>query len=151
MDYPLGYFLTWTTYGTWLPGDDRGWVDGKTHEIHFVPAPDRELSAQTVMSEQPITLVPAQRELVDRTIRDHCRIRAWELHAVNVRTNHVHVVLTADRSPDVVMEQFKAWGTRRLKAGDPRRRKWWTENGSKRYLWTEEALEAAIAYVRDCQ
>ena len=22
---PLAYFLTLTTYGTWLPGDDRGW------------------------------------------------------------------------------------------------------------------------------
>jgi hypothetical protein len=22
---PLAYFPTWTTYGTWLPGDDRGW------------------------------------------------------------------------------------------------------------------------------
>jgi hypothetical protein len=21
---PLAYFLTWTTYGTWLPGDERG-------------------------------------------------------------------------------------------------------------------------------
>jgi hypothetical protein len=23
---PLAYFLTWPTYGTWLPGDERGWV-----------------------------------------------------------------------------------------------------------------------------
>ena len=27
MDEPLAYFLTWTTYGTWLPGDGRGWVE----------------------------------------------------------------------------------------------------------------------------
>jgi hypothetical protein len=26
MDEPLAYFLTWTTYGSWLPGDERGWV-----------------------------------------------------------------------------------------------------------------------------
>jgi hypothetical protein len=25
-DEPLAYFLTWTTYGSWLPGDQRGWV-----------------------------------------------------------------------------------------------------------------------------
>ncbi len=26
----LGYMLTWTTYGTWLQGDERGWVkDGE--------------------------------------------------------------------------------------------------------------------------
>jgi hypothetical protein len=26
MDEPLAYFLTWTAYGSWLPGDERGWV-----------------------------------------------------------------------------------------------------------------------------
>jgi hypothetical protein len=26
MPEALAYFLTWTTYGTWLPGDERGWV-----------------------------------------------------------------------------------------------------------------------------
>jgi hypothetical protein len=26
MNEPLAYYLTWTTYGTWLPGDERGWV-----------------------------------------------------------------------------------------------------------------------------
>ena len=24
---PLAYFLTWPIYGTWLPGDERGWVE----------------------------------------------------------------------------------------------------------------------------
>ena len=27
MDDPLALFLTWTTYGLWLPGDERGWVE----------------------------------------------------------------------------------------------------------------------------
>lgn len=27
MDDPLALFLTWTTYGSWLPGDERGWVE----------------------------------------------------------------------------------------------------------------------------
>jgi len=22
---PIAYLITWTTYGTWLPGDERGW------------------------------------------------------------------------------------------------------------------------------
>ena len=22
---PIAYFITWTTYGTWLPGEERGW------------------------------------------------------------------------------------------------------------------------------
>jgi predicted nucleic acid-binding protein len=26
-DDPLALFLTWTTYGSWLSGDERGWVE----------------------------------------------------------------------------------------------------------------------------
>ena len=25
---PVAYFITWTTCGTWLPGDERGWHKG---------------------------------------------------------------------------------------------------------------------------
>ncbi len=24
MDDPIAYFITWSTYGTWLPGDEAG-------------------------------------------------------------------------------------------------------------------------------
>jgi len=31
MPKTLGYMLTWTTYGSWLQGDERGYVkDGQT-------------------------------------------------------------------------------------------------------------------------
>ncbi len=29
MSEPLAFLLTWTTYGTWLRGDRRGWVEEK--------------------------------------------------------------------------------------------------------------------------
>jgi len=29
----MAYFITWTTYGTWLPGDERCWVDKHTAAI----------------------------------------------------------------------------------------------------------------------
>jgi REP element-mobilizing transposase RayT len=148
---PLGYFLTWTTYGTWLPGDERGWVDGTTHEMHFTPSRRNEERARNAMTEPAVALTPKQRDVVEGTIKDHCRIRGWELRAVNVRTNHVHVVVSLPDDPDKALREFKAWGTRRLKIGDPERRSWWTEGGSKRWLWTEEDLEQAVIYVRDFQ
>jgi hypothetical protein len=43
MDDPIGYFLTWVTYGTWLPGDARGWVEYR-HGWQF-PDPPREIEA----------------------------------------------------------------------------------------------------------
>jgi hypothetical protein len=40
---PLAYFLTWSTYGTWLPGDERGGKKG-TSMISAERAPLAPLS-----------------------------------------------------------------------------------------------------------
>jgi len=37
MDDPLAFFLTWTKYGSWLPGDERGWW--KSPETSWQPIP----------------------------------------------------------------------------------------------------------------
>jgi REP element-mobilizing transposase RayT len=81
-----------------------------------------------------------------------------QLHAVSCRSNHVHVVVTADRKPEDVRNQLKAWCTRKLKElqrsskpNDQVREKWWAEKGSRRYIGDEESLEAVVAYVLDAQ
>ncbi len=155
---PLAYFLTWTTYGAWLPGDERGWVE---RPGRFQPANPRfREAARSLLKDEPCVLDPEQRRLVEDTIARHCRIRGWHLHAVNCRAQHVHVVVTALVHPKIVRDQFKAWCTRRLKelqrvspaeASQPVRVQWWTEGGSQRWLNKEESLEMAILYVRDCQ
>jgi len=78
---------------------------------------------------------------------------------VNCRTNHVHVVLSSAASPKVIREQLKAWCTRRLKELQvamrvpelDRRRNWWAERGSIRWIFQEADLAAAIEYVLDQQ
>ncbi len=155
----LAYFFTWTTYGTWLSGDTRGWVK-KNH--NGIQPPDRWLERQSRarMIEGAVELTTDQRTLVEETIRQHCTVRNWSLRAVNARTNHVHVVVTADREPDVVMNQFKAWCSRLLsdaagltksvatKAG---RRHWFTEGGDKQIVNDETHLRNAIKYVLEEQ
>jgi REP element-mobilizing transposase RayT len=157
MSEPLAYFLTWPTYGTWLPGDERGWVEYR--QGWRLPDPVRKLEAEARMTEDACILDAEQRQVVERTITDHCRIRGWQLHSVNCRTNHLHVIVTADRDPNQVRVQFKAWCTRRLKELEALRRgpaasvreNWWAERGSRRFINDEESLEAAIVYVRDGQ
>src|SRR5262249_16941762 len=144
---PLAYFLTWTTYGTWLPGDERGWVEKRGQ---FRPPNARlEAAARSLLKEEPCVLDPEQRRLVEEIIAKHCAIRGWHLHVVNCRTQHVHVVVTASAPPKIVRDQFKAWCTRRLKElqgsgnADPGqlvRVHWWTEGGSTRSLNDEESL-----------
>jgi hypothetical protein len=113
MPAPLAYLITWTTYGTWLPGDKRGWIEsGRTG----IQEPDafRKQQAVEKMNSEPVLLCPEERQLVEETIRKHCEMRNWALHALNVRTNHVHMVVTAPVIPEKVMSQLKAWCSRRL-------------------------------------
>jgi hypothetical protein len=112
----IAFFSTWTTYGTWLPGDQRGWFK-RGHGLQESD-PLREFEAALRMTEDAVTLDHQQRRLVEKTIADHCGIRQWMLHAVNCRSNHVHVVVTApDRPIEVPREQFKSWCTRNLMDG----------------------------------
>ena len=148
---PLAYFLTWTTYGTWLPGDERGW--SRKHEFD-IQCPSRLFveMAQSRMKEPAFFLDDPSRRVVEDTIRKHCAVRTWQLHAVNALTNHVHVVVTAvGYEPETVRDQFKAWCTRRLKASETARTKFWTEGGSCRWINQEADLEAAVSYVIEAQ
>ena len=150
-DEPLAYFLTWTTYGTWLPGDDRSWSRKGESDIQ----PPNQLfvaMAESRMKEPAFFLSDAHQRLVEDTIRKHCGVRGWPLHAVNARTNHVHVVVTAvGYEPETARDQFKAWCTRRLKAAEAARTRFWTEGGSCRWINQEADLEAAVFYVIEAQ
>jgi REP element-mobilizing transposase RayT len=148
---PVGYFLTWVTYGTWLPGDTRGWVRYKNG--WQLSDPIRELEAKARMTEDACILSREERRAVEAQIAETCAHRGWTLHVVNCRSNHVHAVVTADvADPDKIRIDLKAWATRALKQGfDSRRQNWWAERGSIRYLNTDDDLESATLYVRDGQ
>ena len=148
---PIAYFLTWTTYGTWLPGDVRGW-NRKGEQEGLSPNPLFHETAEARLKESPLILNVHQREVVEQTISSHCKIRNWKLHAVNVRSNHAHVVVTApDYTPEKVALQFKAWCTRKLKAAYPDRSRFWTEGTSCRWINFDADLAKAIEYTIEAQ
>jgi len=148
---PPAYFLTWTTYGTWLPGDERGWNRRGEADIQRANPLFVEM-ARSRMKEPEFRLSAADRRTVEATIRAHCRVRTWDLHAVNARSNHVHVVVTAaGYPPQTVRDQFKAWCTRRLKAAGATRTRFWTEGGSCRWINREDDLGDAVRYVIEAQ
>jgi REP element-mobilizing transposase RayT len=157
-DDPLAYFLTWTCYGTWMPGDERGWTKWRKGEK--ISRPRLADWCREHMVEEPVTLDESQRALVEQTIARHCEIRGWHLHATNCRTNHCHTVVTAKGyAGEQVRDQLKSWCTRHLKADERSKRlspnqlrtNWWTSKGSVRYLFDDESLEAAILYTLEAQ
>jgi len=76
-------------------------------------------------------------------------VRRWTLLALNVRTNHVHMVVQCDAPPERALIDFKAYATKRmiaaraLKGGE----RPWSRHGSTRYLWNEHEVDAACQYV----
>jgi REP element-mobilizing transposase RayT len=149
-DPPIGYFITCVTYGTWLPGDERGWVEYQRG--WKLPSPARYLEAMAKMNEDACKLNSSQRAAVEDQIRETCDYRKWQLHAVNCRSNHMHIVVTApNTSPKKVRIDLKAWSTRRLKSFDLSRKNWWAERGSVRWLFNDDSLEAAVTYTLDGQ
>jgi REP element-mobilizing transposase RayT len=151
MDDPIAYFLTWSTYGTWLPGDSRGWVEYR--HGWMLPDPILELESRALMTEDACTLSPAQRAAVEKQIAETCQFRGWTLHAVNCRTNHIHVVLSAPKTkPKKIRSSLKAWATRCLKKQfDPSRENWWAERGSIRFIFSDESFERVMFYVQEGQ
>jgi len=149
---PLAYLITFRSYGNWLHGDKRGSVD-RVHNRYGtprIPANQRwqEYNEQ-LRKRSPVKLDLPKRAAVEEAIRETCRIRNLTLWAINVRSDHVHAVVTAGCRPHQVLNAFKANATRRLRnAGCCRSdEKPWVRGGSKKYLWTERQLNNAIAYV----
>ena len=156
-DVPLGYLITFRCYGTWLHGDERGSIDRfhRRYKSPYLPPSDRRKSLATLqLKSSPITLNASQRRTVDAAIREVCGHRKWLLHAVSVRTNHVHTVVSIGKEkPERALNAFKAYATRRMRrAGE-----WlethspWADRGSKRHLWNEKSLALAIDYVLNGQ
>ncbi|MFL5330086.1 MAG: transposase [Gemmataceae bacterium] len=156
MSAPVAYFITFTTYGTWLHGRNPGSVDREhnTPGTPFLPGDEnRELESQSRLGQPPYALDEPHRNVVMRTIVAVCAHRKWKLWAVHVRSNHVHVVVTADCNPEKVMVDLKAWASRRLRKvfSEPADRDRWTQHGSTRYLNSISDLEAKVIYVLDEQ
>ena len=148
MSEALAYFITWTCYGTWLPGDSRGWVNRANNRFDSATMePDENLVLQVSknLSNLPYVLDQAARNIVLDAIIAVCRHRMWHLYAAHVRTNHVHLVVSGDATPEKMMKDFKVYASRALNQIDSTIRRW-TRHGSTRYLYDPNAIAECIDY-----
>lgn len=155
--FPLAYLITIRMYGTWLHGDQRGSMDRHGRNIFGAEKialdPVYSVTMERNMHSKPFLLNGRQRSIVEMAIRSVCSIRGYGLSAIHVRTNHAHIVSSAQASPDQMMNAFKANATRELReAGlvEPDQRVW-SRGGSTKYLWKPSNVERAINYVNNGQ
>ncbi len=160
MPAPLAYFLTWSTYGSRLHGDDLGSVSRTQNhrgEPFLEPDLQRVDRESSTMSYEPILLTPPMRAVVSKAVEDHAMFRKLRLFAINPRSTHVHVVVgcgdEAPPRPEKVLQEFKSWATRRLRDAGLVRREGpvWSHHGSTRWVNDEEGLYEARNYVLNMQ
>jgi REP element-mobilizing transposase RayT len=161
MDCDRYWLLTWTTYGTWLPGDERGFVSnvadnaGRGVRMNTPTTPCvkdvRPLRAFAAAQVSEVVLLTAEQAVALREqFHETAAFRGWVLFAFAVMRNHVHIVVgvPGDPEPDTLLRDFKSYSSRRLNQVFKRRDRWWTQSGSRRKLPDEGAVLAAMSYVK---
>ena len=157
------WFLTWTTYGTWLPGDERGFVGAVSDNssgqvIHNIPGTPYDADFSSLrnysinqMKGEPIYLSYEKAEVMFDQFQETTEYCQWQLCAIGIIRNHVHIVVgvPGDPDPSAILGTFKSYSSRTLNKRwtKPLNGTWWTKSGSKRRLPNEHAVRAAIRYV----
>jgi REP element-mobilizing transposase RayT len=164
-DGPFALFISWTCFGNWLPGDERGYVSntllpgGMWLPKENVPGtpytkddPLTQHQARILMNQPPTRLTSSQALAVAESLVGAAQKRGWRIPRASIMANHVHVVIT--ECPDdgrAVRRILKGVSQAALSDEFGENRRWWTRGGSDHYLHTEEAIMAAIRYVAEQQ
>lgn len=149
----LAYLITFRCYGTWLHGDERGSVGRTGSNVYGSPKIQPSDTLQRMDTQDlaglPFELNAADRRVVEEAIREVCEFRGYGLRALNIRTNHVHLVVNNSGKVERMMDSFKAYSTKALRSAGRvgSDAKVWSRHGSTRYLWTEEHVSVAVEYV----
>jgi hypothetical protein len=160
-DQPFALLITWTCYGTWLPGDRRGSVsntllpEGGFRPKENVPgtpySPPDEFTyhrARTLQKEETVFLTTKQAEVAAASLCRAAQTRGWRILRGAIIPNHVHVVVM-NCPPDgpAVRRTLKGNCQADLNDHVGQNRRWWTAGGSDRYKNNWPAIDAAVEYV----
>ncbi len=140
----VGYMVTWTTYGTWLQGDKRGYVqDGKILQA------DARLEAanKKLQKSEIVRLTSEQKMAVKDAVFEEAERIGQKILALAVCSNHVHLVAgSGNESIENTVSRYKNIATSALKKTGLTK-KIWTRGFDKRSCFSNEQLEQKIQYV----
>ena len=141
----VGYMITWTTYGTWLQGDKRGYVkNGK-----ICPANKRLTQAnRRLQAQDAIRLSKAQRQLVRQAIINEAQRQAQRIYALAVQSNHVHLLVAYIPRPLGKMVAYYKKAARLTLRATGLTGRLWASGYDKRYCFDRATLKQRIEYVK---
>ena len=148
--------LTFACYGSHLPGERDGIVNRKLnrHVDPFVAlSPQLVHAVHSAMNQTPYVIDSPRANAILAAMLATCEFRGWHVYTIHVRTNHIHAVLEGLTTPERMLNDLKAYASRKLNelGWDPPEVKRWARHGSTRYLNDERSLAAAIRYVAEEQ
>jgi REP element-mobilizing transposase RayT len=147
------YFVTFSCYGARFHGDEEGSVD-REHNMYgerlVESSPDRVAREREWMVSEAYLMDARRRDVVLNALCRHGSYRGWSLLAAHVRSNHVHVVVDAEVTPERVMNELKAYASRALNGVEGKRKRW-ARHGSTRRLFRDIDVAEVIRYVVEGQ
>jgi len=138
--------LTWTTYGSWLQGDERGYAkDGQ------ILRGDKKLVdlCEKFQKGHTVKLRDNEKDIVRQAILNEAERIGQTIEALAVCSNHIHVV--ARYSPEPIgrmVSRFKNVASSALRKHG-RGGRVWTRGFDKRFCFNQEDLVRRIQYVKN--
>jgi REP element-mobilizing transposase RayT len=140
----LGYMITWTTYGTWLQGDERGYV-----KKGLIRSGSKGLmqANRRLQLQDAVQLSKLEQQVVRKAIMKEAVSQGHHIYALSVQPTHVHVVIAyTPESISTTVAYYKKAGRLALKCKGYTG-KLWTRGYDKRFCFDEESLKHRIEYV----
>jgi len=138
--------ITTTTYGTWLPGDLRGYVEDGV----VLPGDPAKLErAGKLLRGSPVFLTPEEQDAAFAAACDAVREFGYELHAVSVESWHTHILVTHGAvKVAAVAGQFKTRMRQAIAEATGRTGRIWTTGYDKRFCFNDADIAARHDYIR---
>ena len=141
----IGFMATWTTYGSWLQGNKKGYVK---NGITLKANPELEKSNKALLKHNEINIPKSLRTIVKNAILKEAEEIGQKVYAIAVCSYHVHIVVESiGKKCGYSVGRFKKAATNKLRKYGFHD-KVWTKGFDKRYCYNEQELEKKIKYVQ---
>jgi REP element-mobilizing transposase RayT len=137
----VGYMVTWTTYGTWLQGDERGYVK---KGITLKGNERLEQANEDLQKNDSIILTFVDRQVVSKAIVAEAQKIGHIIEAIAVRSNHIHI---AARPCEETIEQIVSRYKNISRIALNRKERIWTHGFDKQFCFSEQDFRQRIEYV----
>jgi REP element-mobilizing transposase RayT len=141
----IGYMITWTTYGSWVQGDKRGFVKrGKILDGNA----GLERANKSIQKYEKVKLTHGQRKVVEECILKSAHEIGQKVCAIAVCSNHVHVVAECcKKSIEAAASLYKTKSMAAVCRQYAIKQRIWSTGFDKRFCFSREDLDHKIAYV----